>query len=67
MYFGWFVFIFVVWAWFTGGSIYGWRERTVGPWITLGSVAVWTGIALLIVLFAMPYWQVIFWTLIQPG
>jgi hypothetical protein len=67
MYFGWFVVIFVIWAWLTGGSIYGWWERKITGWLTLGSVVVWTGIAGLFVLFALPYWQVVYLVLLQPG
>jgi hypothetical protein len=67
MYFGWFVLIFVIWGWFAGGAVYGWREQTLGLWPALGSVAVFTGIAGLFVLFALPYWQVVYLVLLQPG
>jgi hypothetical protein len=67
MYFGWFVLIFVIWAWLTGGSIYGWREQKLGGLIALGSVVVWTGIAGLVVLFVLPYWQAVYLILFQPG
>lgn len=67
MYFWWFVLIFVVWAWLTGGSLYGWRQHNLGGWTTLGSVVVWTGIAGLVVLFVLPYWQVVYLVLLQPG
>jgi hypothetical protein len=59
--------IVVIWAWLTGGSIYGWREHKIGPWLTLGSVVVWTGIAGLFLLFALPYWQAVDLILLQPG
>jgi hypothetical protein len=67
MYFGWFVLIFVIWAWLTGGSVYGWRVQKLGPVIAAGSVVVWTGIAGLIVLFVLPYWQAVYLILFQPG
>jgi hypothetical protein len=67
MYFGWFVVIVVIWGWLTGSAIYGWRERTLGVLPALGSVAVFTGIAGLIVLFVLPYWQVVYLVLLQPG
>jgi uncharacterized membrane protein len=67
MFFWWFVLIFIVWAWAVGGSLYGWRERQFGGWFTTGSVVVATGIAGLVVLFALPYWQVVYLTLLQPG
>ncbi|WP_419758784.1 hypothetical protein [Acidisoma sp.] len=67
MYIGWFVLIFVIWAWLTGGSIYGWREHKIGAWLTAGSVVVWTGVAGLFVLFALPYWKVVYLVLLQPG
>jgi hypothetical protein len=67
MFFWWFVLIFIVWAWLVGGSIYGWRERQIGGWFSLGSVALSTLVALAFVLFVLPYWQVVYLTLLQPG
>jgi hypothetical protein len=67
MFFGWFVLIFIFWAWLTGGSIYSWRENRLGILPAIGSVAVWTGIAGVIVLFVLPYWQVVYLVLLQPG
>jgi hypothetical protein len=67
MYFGWFVLIFIVWAWFVGGAIYGWRERKLSLLFGLGSVAASTVVALAVVLFVLPYWQVVYLVLLQPG
>jgi hypothetical protein len=67
MYIGWFLLIVVVWAWLTGGSIYSWWERKLGGLLTLGSVVVWTGIAGLFLLFALPYGQAVYLILLQPG
>jgi hypothetical protein len=67
MYFGWIALIVIIWAWLTGGSVYSWREHRLGGWLTLGSVAVWTGVAGLVVLFALPYWKVVYLVLLQPG
>jgi hypothetical protein len=62
-----FLIIVVIWAWFTGGSIYSWWERKIGVWLALGSVVVWTGIAGLFLLFVLPYGQAVYLILLQPG
>ena len=62
-----FLIIVVLWAWFTGGSIYGWWERKIGALLALGSIVVWTGIAGFFLLFALPYGQAAYLVLLQPG
>ena len=67
MFFWWFVLIFIVWAWVVGGAIYGWWQRQFGLLVGLGSVAASTVVALAFVLFVLPYWQVVYLVLLQPG
>lgn len=67
MFFWWFVLIFIIWGWFVGGSIYGWWEGKFSALFGLGSVVASTVVALAVVLFVLPYWQVVYLTLLQPG
>ncbi|WP_428374649.1 hypothetical protein [Lichenicoccus sp.] len=67
MYFWLFVAVIVVWLWLAGGSFFGWRRGTIGGWLSSLSILVWTGAAAAVLLFVGPYWQVIYWVLLQPG
>ena len=56
-----------VWAWLATSTVSGWwRDRLGGFWM-LSSVAVWTGLAGLAILFVGPYWHVVYDVFIQPG
>ena len=67
MYFWAFVVVGLVWLWLAGGSFYAWRQRSLPGFWSFASIAVVTGIAGAIILFALPYWVVVYRVLIQPG
>ncbi len=67
MYFWLFVVVGLPWLWLVGGSIYAWRQHHLHGFWSLTSVGVWTGIAACVILFAAPYWQVVYRVLLQPG
>ena len=67
MYLWLFVVVGLVWLWLAGGSVYAWRQRRLHGFWSLTSFVVLTGIAAGVILFAAPYWQVVYRVLMQPG
>ncbi len=67
MYFWAFVVVGVVWLWLAGGSFYAWRQRNLHGFWSFVSIAALTGVAASVILFALPYWTVIYRVFIQPG
>ncbi len=66
MYFWLFVVVFLVWAWLTASSVAAARSNWTNGVVATGSVLVWTGLAGAVILFAAPYWQVVYLVLLQP-
>ena len=67
MYLWLFVVVVLVWLWFCGGSLHAWQHRRLHGFWSLISILAWTGIAACVILFAAPYWQVVYRVLMQPG
>ena len=67
MYWWLFVVVGIVWLWLAGGTVSAWRRKRLGGFWTLMTVGGWTGIAALVILFAAPYWKVIYDVAVQPG
>ena len=67
MYWWLFVVVGLVWLLFAGGLFSAWWQRRLhGFWSLLG-ILFWTAGAASVILFAAPYWTVIYRVLLQPG
>lgn len=66
-YFVLFVVVALAWLWLAGGTIYGWRRRGLHPFTMFAGLAVWTGLAGVVLLFVGPYWRAVYFVLLQPG
>ena len=67
MYFWLFVVIGLFWLWLAGSAFAAWRTRRLHGFWSLVSILVLTGGAASIILFAAPYWTVVYRVLLQPG
>ncbi len=67
MYWPLFLVVGLIWLWLTVSSLVGWRRDRLGGFWTFASVAVWTGLAGLALLFVGPYWYVLYCVFGQPG
>jgi hypothetical protein len=67
MYFWLCAIIVVIWAWLSGGSLVAAAQRRIGAVVAWLAVGVWTGLAVLALLFIGPYWISVYQVLLQPG
>ncbi len=67
MYLWLFVVVGLIWLFLVGGSFSAWRQRQVGGFVSTLSMLFWTGAAAGVILFAAPYWSVVYRVLLQPG
>ena len=67
MYLWLFVVVGLIWLLFAGGSFSAWRQRRLHGFWSLLSILFWTGAAACVILFAAPYWTVVYRVLLQPG
>ncbi len=61
-----FIVFGLIWLLFAGGAFSAWRQRRLHGFWALMAILFWTGAAASVILFAAPYWTVVYRVLLQP-